>query len=424
MTLKLTDFEKGILVGSDGKLKQKAMEKIVEYANILGAEELCEVTKAHLFCGAHGYLEAVKSDDIEEVISQMHLCSSEKLSFEKMACFCQSDCGPMDPINFAKMGCIEKEGELNREYLDYYLDAGINLVGSCVPYLTGFIPLMGEHYVSSESHAILVLNSIFGACGNADGLEIGFWSAICGRIPKWGNHIMSNRKGTHVFNINCKAETNMDWDLMGYTIGRKLPAHAVPILNGNFNRPDIDKLKYCYAAMATTSGPEMCHIVGITPEARTLEEALGGVEPNEVIEIGEKDIEESRKILCEKGNEKIYYISLGCPHYSIEELRKISDFLEGKKVSEDIILHVWTANPIKETADRCKYTEKIENAGGVVLTSSCPLTSDKKPEGAGGIAFDSAKQAHYIKPGTSAKVYYGSLTDCLKSAISGKWEGK
>lgn len=424
MKLKLTDDEKRMLEGHEGKLKQKAMEKIVEYANILNAETLCKVTKAHLFCGAHGYLNAVKSDDIEEIISEMHLCSSEKLSFEKMACYCQSDCGPMDPINYAKMGCTEKEGKRNREFLDYYLDSGVNLVGSCVPYLVGFIPLMGEHYVTSESHAVLVLNSVFGACGNADGLEVGFWAAICGRIPKWGNHIMSNRKGTHVFNINCKTESNYDWDLLGYTVGRKLPTHSVPVLNGDFSRPDINKLKYCYASMATTSGPEMCHIVGITPEAKTLEEALGGKEPKDIIDITDKDIEESKQILCEQGNGKVDYISLGCPHYNIEELREVAEYLEGKKISKDVVLHVWTANPIKETADRCQYTEKIENAGGIVLTSSCPLTSEKKPEGVKAIAFDSAKQAHYIKPGTSAKIYYGSMKNCLESAITGRWEGR
>lgn len=424
MILKLTEYEKGMLEGLEGELKKKAMLKMVEYAKVLGAEELCEVKKAHLFCGAHSYLEAKESDDIEEVISEMHLCSSEKISFGKMACYCQSDCGPMDPINYDKMGCTQEEGKLNREYLDYYLNSGINLVGSCVPYLTGFIPLMGEHYVTSESHAVLVMNSIFGACANADGLEIGYWAAICGRIPKWGNHIMSNRKGTHLFNINCKTDTNTDWDLLGYTIGRKLPTHSIPVLDGDFSAPDIINLKYCYAAMATTSGPEMCHIVGVTPEARTLEEALGGQEPIKVINISDEDIEDSKKMLCADGTGKVDYISLGCPHYSIDELRQISEFLDGKKVSDDVVLHVWTANPIKETADRCRYTEKIEKAGGILLTSSCPLTSEKKPEGVAAMAFDSAKQTHYIKAGTDTKIYYGSLLECLKSAISGNWEGK
>ncbi|MBS3970298.1 MAG: aconitase X catalytic domain-containing protein [Clostridia bacterium] len=422
--MKLTDYEKRVLEGEEGKLKQTAMKVIVQYAEVLGAEQLCEVTKAHLFCGAHPYLEVFKSSDIDEVISEMCFCSADKICLDKMACYCQSDCGPMDTINWGKMWVTYEEYKKNMEYLKRYLNAGVNLVGSCIPYLVGFMPLMGEHYVTSESHAVLMLNSVLGACGNADGIEIGFCAAVSGRIPYWGNHIMDNRMGTHVFKINCKTDTVSDWDLLGYTIGRLLPTHSIPIIDGNFNRPDVTKLKSCYASMATTSGAEMCHIVGITPEALTLGQALGGNQPKEVVVVTDRDIYYSFEQLNSGGRGDIEYISLGCPHYTIEEIRQVAAFLDGKRVSSNVCLHVWTASPIKETADRCGYTEIIEGAGGVVLTSSCPLTSEKKPEGINGIAFDSAKQAHYIIPGTSAKVYYGTPMDCLKSAITGKWEGR
>ena len=422
--MKLTDREKRMLDGSEGLLKQKAMENVVSYAHVLGAEELCVVTKAHLFCGSHPYMHALRSDDIDEVMSEMNFCSSEKVVLDKVECYAQSDVAPMCPFNWKKMGVSEKEHENNVDYLKRYLDAGVQLVGSCVPYLLGFIPLMGEHYVTSESHAVLMMNSLWGACGQADGLEAGFWSAVCGRTPMWGLHLMNNRKGTHIFDMECPTETVYDWDLLGYTIGRKTPTHSIPVLRKGFQRPDVTKLKSAYASMATTGGPEMCHIVGITPEARTLEEVLGGTEPQEIITITEKDIEESLGMLNEGGREKLDYISMGCPHYTIEQMMMAADFLKGRKINPDTILHVWTAAPIKETADRCGYTQAIENAGGIVLTSSCPLTSEKKPEGAITMAFDSGKQAHYIKPGSGARVWYGSMEDCLKSAVSGYWEGR
>jgi hypothetical protein len=234
---------------------------------------------------------------------------------------------------------------------------------------------------------------------------------------------MSNRKGTCIFDIECSTETVYDWDLLGYTIGRKTPTHSIPVLRKGFERPDVTKLKSAYASMATTGGPEMCHIVGITPEARTIEEAMGSKKPDDVITITKKDIAESLKILNEGGREKIDYISMGCPHYTIEQMMVVANFLKDKKVDFDTVLHVWTAAPIKEIADRCGYTETIERAGGIVLTNSCPLTSEKKPEGAVTLAFDSGKQAHYIKPGSGAKVWFGYMEDCLRSAVSGYWEG-
>ncbi|WP_286953162.1 MULTISPECIES: aconitase X catalytic domain-containing protein [Aminobacterium] len=422
--MNLTDKEKRMLNGSEGILKQKAMENVVKYAHVLGAEKLCVVTKAHLFCGSHSYMRAVNSDDIDEVISEMHFCSSKKVLLDRVECYAQADVGPMCPYNWKKMGVSDEEHEKNMKYLKRYLDAGVQLVGSCVPYMLGFIPLMGEHYVTSESHAVLMMNSLWGACGQADGLEAGFWSAVCGRTPLWGLHIMENRKGTLVFDIECATETVYDWDILGYTIGRKTPTHSIPVLRKGFQRPDMTKLKSSFASMATTGGPEMCHIVGVTPEARSVGDALGGNTPLDIITITERDIEESLSMLCETGRAKLDYISLGCPHYTIEQMMIAANFLKGKKVHSNTVLHIWTAAPIKETADRCGYTEIIERAGGIVLTSSCPLTSEKKPDGAVTMAFDSGKQAHYIKPGSGAKVYFGSMEDCLKSAISGYWEGR
>ena len=43
--VKLTEYEKQMLEGKMGKFKQTALENIVKYAEALGAEELCEVTK-------------------------------------------------------------------------------------------------------------------------------------------------------------------------------------------------------------------------------------------------------------------------------------------------------------------------------------------------------------------------------------------
>ncbi len=422
-SVKLTDSEKRMLDGSEGPLKQKAMENILAYARVVEAEELCMVTKAHLFCGAHHYLEVMDSKDIDTVISEMHFCSRKRLVFDEVSCFAQSDAEPMCPITWNKMGVTIEEAQKNQEYLKRYLDAGVHLVGSCIPYLLGFVPLMGEHYVSSESHAVLVMNSLWGACGHADGLEAGFWSAVCGRTPLWGLHIMENRKGNLLFNVKCPIETLTDWDLLGYTVGRMTPPLSIPVLASGFPRPDITILKSAFASMATTGGPELCHIVGVTPEAATIEQATGDQKKIEQIVVTSADIEESQSMLTDSGQEKVSFVSLGCPHYTLDQLRDVARFLKGHRIHPDVTLQIWTAPPFKEVADRCGYTTTIEEAGGLVLTGSCPLTSEKFPRKGAGLVFDSAKQAHYIRPATKAKVFYGPMMKCLESALSGQWGG-
>jgi len=424
--LKLTPYEKEMLSGEHGKAKQAAIEKVVQYANVLGASELCEVSMAHLFCGEHSYVDTYKPndpDDIDDVFSQMALSSNKKVKFEKFACYCQSDCAPMDQNKYELMGITKERAEKNQKYLDYVRDKGVNLAGTCVPYMVGFIPMMGQHYVSSESHAVTLMNSLWGACGNADGLEAGFWSAVCGRTPKWGKHEMNNRLGTHLFEIDFEVKTSKDWDLLGYTIGRKLPTHSVPVIKGGKLKADIFNIKYFFAAMATTSGPEMCHIIGKTPEAPTLEAAFGGKKDYPVIKVRVEDLLESYNILGDAGAADIDYVSMGCPHYSIEEIRQIAEYIKDKKAKPGILFHVWTALPIKEMSDRCGYTQIIEAAGGQVMTSCCPLTSGFLPEEYNkNILFDSAKQAHYIRPLTKAGIYYRSIYECLDAVVSGKIE--
>ena len=46
--VELTEYEQKMLDGAEGTFKQRAIKKIVDYANALGAEELVPVTKKRL----------------------------------------------------------------------------------------------------------------------------------------------------------------------------------------------------------------------------------------------------------------------------------------------------------------------------------------------------------------------------------------
>ena len=50
--IRLTPYEQRMLDGEFGAAKQVALQKIIDYAQILGAEELVPITKAHLCCGS------------------------------------------------------------------------------------------------------------------------------------------------------------------------------------------------------------------------------------------------------------------------------------------------------------------------------------------------------------------------------------
>jgi len=422
--MQLTDTQKAILDGQRGKAPRKALELIVRYAKVLGAGQLCRVTWADLFCGAHHYLDVVESDDPDRIFGTMSLCTDDDVALASMhsGCICYSgvevDCTEVPEKMLAGSGRQAK----NRAMLSRFVDTGVVLSGTCVPYLLGFIPLAGEHFVSCESSAVLFINSLWAACGNGDGIEASFCAAVCGYTPLWGLHLPENRKATHVVGIRSQPESVHDWDVLGHAVGRQLPPMAVPILTGEFPRPDAIRLKAFFSSLACAAGTEICHIEGITPEAATIGQVLGGRHENGRLCVDRSDAADSVSRLNGQPRDRIDYISLGCPHYHIDELRRIAELLDGRRIHADTRVHIWTAGPFKHMADRCGYTATIEKAGAHLLTGSCPSTRGYPP-GVRTAAYDSAKQRMSAAQETDARLYYGSLEQCLQTAVSGVWEG-
>jgi len=117
------------------------------------------------------------------------------------------------------------------------------------------------------------------------------------------------------------------------------------------------------------------------------------------------------------------FIMLGCPHNSIEQMWLIASLLDGKKVSPSTQLWVHTPSAIRTVADRSGYTKIIEDAGGVVMSDTCPSISRFMPKGTRVTATDSAKQAHYLPALTGVQTWFGSVAHCIDAAITGRWNG-
>jgi hypothetical protein len=133
--MKLTKEEKKMRDGDEGSAKQKAMELIVRYGNVIGAEALCSVTWADLFCGSHAYLDVLGSGDFDEVFSRMSLCATELVTLESMAatCVCFSGVEPdcTEVPDELLMSTPKKDRNLN--FLFRFIDAGVVLSGNCIP---------------------------------------------------------------------------------------------------------------------------------------------------------------------------------------------------------------------------------------------------------------------------------------------------
>jgi hypothetical protein len=169
----------------------------------------------------------------------------------------------------------------------------------------------------------------------------------------------------------------------------------------------------------------MYHIVGVTPEARTLEEAFGPREPEATIRYGKAE----RKLAYERINatardDEIQFVMLGCPHYTIEQIWEACRLLEGRRVKDGVSLWIFTPRAIKQLADQNGYTRIIEGAGGYLMSDTCSAMARAVPKGTRVAAFDSMKQAHYLPAIMGIQGWFGSTAQCIDAAVTGRWRGE
>jgi predicted aconitase len=420
--MKLTDEEKAMLDGRDGPAIQKAMELLVRYGEALGAERLVDT---HNVCGAmNAKVNLNAYGSFDAVFSEFNLDSSEAVEIPMAkAFFCQLE-QFLDPEHWQIQGITPDLYELNRAAEEFKARIGMHLLCTCAPYLVGNVPIKGEHCAWMESSAVVYINSVIGARSNVEGSESTGAAALTGKIPYWGYHLDKNRLGTHLVEVEWDVNSVMDWGLLGYYVGLTVK-DKVPVINGIKRVPSLEKLKHFGAAAASSGGVEMFHIPGVTPEARSVEEAFGSKKPLETLKFGKAERQMAYEHINSAAKDsQVDFIMLGCPHASIKEIWEICKLLTGKKVHSNTALWIFTPRAIREIADRNGYTKIIRDAGAVLMSDTCPVLGQFMPPGTRVAATNSCKQTHYMPSHLGVQCWFGSTEDCINAAITGRWDGK
>ena len=426
LAIQLTPYERDMLAGKYGEDKQRALEIIIDYAHILGAQELVEVSKAHFTCGNPPDNESGEYDYFK-AYSDRYLDHSGRIRVKSFneGTYVMDDVSACDAFQWAYCNQDESLYRGNESMIRTATTLGAVNGGTCAPYLAGWLPIMGEYFVTTESSNVLYCNSILGARGNGGGENVSYAAAVCGRAPRWGLHLPENRHGTHVFNIRCASATKQDWDLIGYAVGKRLAPNAVPVLRGDFQRPNLIKLKSCFTSMATTSSAELCLIVGVSPEAQTFEMAMQGHQAAAEYDITQDIIDGYRRELCHPVSGPVDFLQIGCPNCSCEELAQYARYMKGKHVKEGVRFCIFTNIAQHAIAKRSGIIDTLNAAGVQVLTSGCILRTFYLADRAKGIGLSAVKLTHYSK--TERKdtpVYFGTDEEVMDAAVSGYWEVK
>ena len=420
--MNLSDDEKWMLDGQEGKTVQYAMECLVQLGEAFDAEKMVEISYAHVHPGM-----ALYKGDVERVES---LSDGQT----KVRVPSSTQIGSVDMENWKAMGASEALVRHQQRAVEAHKKLEVASTFTCAPYLMGYLPPKGSHISSVETSAIIYFNSVLGAKTNRDGF-FSLFAAITGRYPLCGYHLDENRLGTHLFKVETNLKHTGDYFALGFYAG-KLAQDGVPVFTG-LEKPSFEQLKALGAALATSGSAALYHIPGVTAEAKTLKDAFRTAVAKDEFRVGRDEIDSAYQYLTDlQTGDAVDFVHLGCPHYSIEEIRDVAEMLEGKKIAPEVTLWVCTTRAAKPLADRMGYTDIIETAGGLVLCDTCPISTylcqtSALPDGitipkdaVQVMVSDSAKQAKYGREMIGCQVAMGSVTSCIESALTGRWRGK
>ncbi|MBO6241192.1 MAG: aconitase X catalytic domain-containing protein [Butyrivibrio sp.] len=399
--MKLTDEQKAMLEGEYGEGAAYAMKIEVAIGESFDAERMVPITRAHV---------ALSNQDAD-------LWFAEKMLEKGAHCRVSPTVNPGFCVSFFKeRGLVKDEdAEMMMRTHNAYKGLGATLTYNCTPYVATNIPNYGEICAFSESSATPYVNSVWGARSNREGANSALCAAITGFVPEYGLLLDENRKGNILVNIEADMKSDFEYHLLGYC-GKKI-GPGIPVFTGLPSHISPESLTNLGAQLNTSGAYGMYHIVGFTPEARTMEEAFGGKKPERVVNITNKDLEDILEQISYSGNRKIDFAMFGCPHFTLNQAKHIASKVEGKKLS--VPLWILTSYHVKELADRMGITQIIEDAGGNIIPDTCP----DQPcwnwlNGKVGVT-ESPKCAYYPKR-RGIEFVIRDLDTCIEAAIKGE----
>lgn len=407
----LTDDEKKMRDGQLGEAVSMAMSILADLGEAIDAPEMVEITHVHTDSGF--YLGDAGLEFVEHLAAlKGHVAvptSMNNTSFDIARC--------------RSYGVSAELAEKIKRLEKAHLAMGAIPSWTCAPYQDGILPKSGSRVAWSESNAIVFVNSVLGARTNRTGDLVDICCALTGRAPEAGLYLDENRMAAiHARLEDFPADALADprfYPLLGYFIGKQCGNQVVAI-SGIPESVTMDDLKGFGAATASSGATALFHMVGITPEAPSLEACLKNDTSIQTITISPDAIKKSEALLCTAENEQLDWVGFGCPHFSYAEFTELVECIADKKINSDIAFSVFTSRKILRRVENTGILDKLTNAGIEVYTDGCLLLYPQSLKPSGTMMTNSAKAANYIFSQAGYKVAYGSIRECVKSAVAGK----
>ncbi len=389
-SMKLTKEEKEILSGSKGETARKALESVVRFGDIFGADRLLDLNHGvHLVTSFGIPLLTPVFDIMDELISsglktaKPFTVDPRPTDFKNVAC-------PLPAKLVFKKIMYAKQQDYEKQLLKVGLKD--NKAFSCACYLeeVGNIPKKGDILAWAESSAVVYANSVLAARSNRNSGVLELLCGITGKAPNFG--LLSDEGRKALWIIEVKTNALPEAQLLGSAIGMKV-MEAVPYIKGlnkflgnELTNDAKDYLKDMGAASASNGAVGLFHVDGLTPEAKEQGSSLVLKDAKTYI-IDDAEIARIRNsypLMWKNPQAKAERCFIGCPHLSKNQLYGWLDRLEKglkdsnrRKLAVPVIL---TTAPDVEAVFRSDTAAlKRLEATGAKLSTICPLMYMNNP---------------------------------------------
>ena len=415
--LALSGFDRALLAGEEGGAPELAMRILVRMAEVRGARSLLDVEAAHIdstiYVGDAGLEFAER---LAGLGARVRVPSTLNVS-------------GLDEFHWREWSVPPAWAEKSARQMRAYASMGTIPTWTCAPYQGRQTPRFGQQIAWGESNAVCFANSVIGARTERYPDLLDICCAITGRAPAAGLHLDENRLATRVLRLQgipeeLAAEDDF-YPVLGHLLGPFAADDPVAIA-GLPVIPEEDQLKALGAAAASSGAVALFHIPGVTPEAPTLRDALGGREPVEVREAGLAELRAARRELTTRGEGKLDMVVLGSPHFSFAEFGKLAGVLRERGTVRpagapgECELVVTTSRAVRDLAERAGLLEPLRSFGGRLMVDTCVLATPMAPGTTRRLMTNSAKYAWYSPGLLGAEVTFGSLAECVESARRGR----
>src|SRR5712691_8321740 len=267
--MKLTDEEHAMRAGELGPAAQWAIEHQIKVGDYLGAGDFVLVSQAHIMADTES-LGVAGVEWLERMASLP--ADARRVRVPTIT----------DPrgTDFAAAEWLKHTPwmlDLERRTIAAFEAFGVLMTDTCINYQTIMPPVRGEHVAYGDTGVVIYSNSVCGARSNFEGGPSALSAGLTGRTPRYGYHLDERRAATLVINVDWTPRELNDWGALGGIVGRLAGDYwEVPALVGIDRVPTSDEMKHFGAALASYGSVALFHMVGITPEARRLDDVAAG----------------------------------------------------------------------------------------------------------------------------------------------------